>query len=88
MALIAAWKASSSEVSDGFSVVFGFDVEGRGLECSGGLMLFGDSSNLDDRFGFDGSDGSDGSIDSTVSSHGFVFAAFIRACCFGFGGSL
>lgn len=51
-------------------------------------MLFGDSSNLDDRFGFDGSDGSDGSADSTVSSHEFVFTAFIRACCFGFGGSL
>lgn len=32
MALIAAWKASSSEVSDDFFVVFGFDVEGPGLE--------------------------------------------------------
>lgn len=85
MALIAAWKASSSDVSDGFLAVFDFDVEGRSREWSDDLVSLDDSFSLGNRFGLDRSDGS---VDSTVSSHGFVFTAFMCACCLGVGRDL
>ena len=85
MALIAAWKASSRELSAGFGVVFGFDAEDCGRGWSGGLALLGGSFDLGSWSGFLGSFDS---VESTVSSHGFVFAAFICVCCFGIEGSL
>lgn len=79
IALTAAWKASSRELCAGFAAVFGFDVEDFGRTWSDGLAFWNGSFDLEDFFS-----PSDpvGSVDSTVSSHGFVFAVIRCACCF------
>lgn len=85
IALTAAWKASSRELSAGFLVAFGFDVESCDPCWPDDFVTFGDPFCLG---AWVGVDGLTGSVASTVSSHGFVFATIMCTCCFDAEGSL